>query len=449
MGFMITILRASAILTNSDPSFIKDGFLVFNENGILETGVWSHFQKEKYSGVQVTNLEGKILFPGFIQTHIHLCQTLFRGLADDLNLLDWLQTRIFPFENAHTPESIKVSGELGLLELLSNGTTTLMDMGSIRHYDSVLEAAEKLGIRGYFGKALMDENPLFPGLSETKSEALSSMDDQIKSWHGHDSGRIRYAVTPRFVLSCSPDLLQESHDRVKNDPTLRYHTHSSEQESELAEVRKRYGKDNVEVFDELGLLGKETLLAHCIWLSDHEKELLKSTQTRILHCPSSNLKLGSGIASVPGLMASGVSVSLGADGAPCNNNLDPFIEMRLAALIQKPVLGPTAMPARTVFKMATSGGAEALGLEKETGKLAAGFKADFVAVDLNRIWNPVEPETEDQFYSALVYSAQRENVTDVWVNSKPVKRNGDLTVADEKEVMFRARKELKMLLGRI
>jgi len=446
---MTTILRASAILTLSDPSLIRDGYLVFDETGILETGPQSGFPVQKYAGAQVLNLGNRVLFPGFIQTHIHLCQTLFRGLADDLNLLDWLQNRIFPFENAHTAASMKVSAELGILELLSNGTTTLMDMGSVRHYEAVLEAAERLGIRGFFGKALMDDNPLFPALSEPADEALASLDDQIAAWHGRDQNRIRMAVTPRFVLSCTPKLMQDAYDRVRQDRSLRYHTHSSEQISELAEVRKRFGLDNVELFQSMGLLGPETLLAHCIWLNDREKDLLKTSQTRILHCPSSNLKLGSGIAGVPALATSGIQVSLGADGAPCNNSLDPFIEMRLAALIQKPVNGPTAMPARQVFRMATSGGAEALGLEQETGKLQPGLKADLVAVSLDSLRLPVFPETEDDLYSALVYSAQRDLVTDVWVNSKAVKRNGEVLVADEAEILFSARKELKALKSRL
>ncbi len=446
---MTTILRASAILTLSEPSLIWDGYLVFDETGILETGLQTGFQAHQYPDAQVINLGNRVLFPGFIQTHIHLCQTLFRGLADDLNLLDWLQNRIFPFENAHTAASMKVSAELGILELLSNGTTTLMDMGSVRHYEAVLEAAERLGIRGFFGKALMDDNPLFPSLSEPADEALASLDAQIGTWHGRDHGRIRMAVTPRFVLSCTPKLMKEAYDRVRQDRSLRYHTHSSEQISELAEVRKRFGLDNVELFDSMGLLGPETLLAHCIWLNDREKDLLKSTQTRILHCPSSNLKLGSGIAGVPALATSGIQVSLGADGAPCNNSLDPFCEMRLAALIQKPVNGPTAMPARQVFRMATSGGAEALGLEQETGQLRPGLKADLVAVSLDSLRLPVFPETEDELYSALVYSAQRDLVTDVWVNSKALKRNGELLVADEAEILFSARKELKALKSRL
>lgn len=446
---MTTILRASAILTLSEPSQIQDGYLAFNESGILETGHQTNFPAQKYAGAEVINLGNRVLFPGFIQTHIHLCQTLFRGLADDLNLLDWLQNRIFPFENAHTAASMKVSAELGILELLSSGTTTLMDMGSVRHYEAVLEAAERLGIRGFFGKALMDDNPLFPSLSEPADEALSSLDEQIAAWHGRDDGRIRIAVTPRFVLSCTQKLMKEAFDRVRQDRSLRYHTHSSEQISELAEVRKRFGLDNVELFDSMGLLGPETLLAHCIWLNDREKDLLKSTQTRILHCPSSNLKLGSGIAGVPALATSGIQVSLGADGAPCNNSLDPFTEMRLAALIQKPVNGPTAMPARQVFRMATSGGAEALGLEQETGQLRPGLKADLVAVSLDSLRLPVFPETEDELYSALVYSAQRDLVTDVWVNSKAVKRNGELLIADEAEILFSARKELKALKNRL
>lgn len=396
------------------------------------------------------DLKGQLVIPGFVQTHVHLCQTLFRNLADDLQLLDWLKFRIWPMEGAHDARSLRASARLGIAELLAGGTTTILDMGTVRHTDEIFAAAEEMGIRAFIGKCLMDRADNPAELRETTQAALKEDLRLLEHWHGRAGGRLRYAHAPRFLLSCTEELLREVR-AVANEKNLIVHTHSSENRAEIAAVRKLYGRENVEAFHHLGLTGERLVLAHCVWLAEKEKDLLAATGTRVSHCPSSNLKLASGIAPIPDLRARGISVSLGADGAPCNNNLDMFREMRLASLVQKPAHGPEAMRAREVFEMATLEGARALGLAGELGALRTGYHADLVAMDLARL--PVALDLDEKqpelAYSALVYSGAPAHVTETWVAGTSVYRPGRYRKVGADTLATEAKQERKRLLGRV
>ena len=269
---------------------------------------------------------------------------------------------VWPYEGAMSEEDVSASARLACLELISGGTTCILDMGTVHHTDALFAAARDSGLRASIGKAMMDapDDAIPAGLRESTSASLDESDRLCREWHGRVGGRLRYAFAPRFVLSCTEDLLRGVADRARA-VGARIHTHSSESQGELQEVKRRTGVANVRYLDSVGLTGNDVCLAHCVWLSPEEKRILRDTGTHVLHCPSSNLKLGSGIAEVPELVDAGVSVSLGADGAPCNNNLDGFVEMRLASLIHKPRVGPRSMPASQVVRMATVDGARALG----------------------------------------------------------------------------------------
>ena len=387
-----------------------------------------------------------VLIPGFVQTHIHLCQTLFRGLADDLELLDWLQKKIFPFEAAHDEHSIYSSTMVGIAELLRSGTTTILDMGSIHHEEQIIRAIGETGLRAHVGKAMMDMNDAFPRLKESTHDAITSTRTLAERWHNSYEGRVKYAAAPRFVLSCSETLLRDTAEMMRSFDGMLYHTHASENKGEVEAVRSRCGMENIEYLNHLNILSEKTCLAHCIHLNDHELKLLQSTRTSVAHCPSSNLKLGSGIANIPSMMARGINVSLGADGAPCNNSLDMFREMRLASLIQKPFHGPTSMNARDVFTMATMGGAKALGLEHEIGSIEVGKKADLVLLDLGDVWNPSGDEHD--LYSSIVHSASPENVDSVMIDGRWVYRKKEFTTLHREEILSGAKRELKQLLDR-
>jgi 5-methylthioadenosine/S-adenosylhomocysteine deaminase len=404
----------------------------------------------KKKGEKRIDLAGKVVIPGFVQTHVHLCQTLFRNFADDMELLDWLKYRIWPFESGHNEKSLYASARLGISELLAGGTTTILDMGTVRHTDSIFTAAAEMGIRAFIGKCLMDSDGNPKELRDTTKEALKENLALIGRWHGAEKGRLQYAQAPRFLPSCTRELLAEV-KAISDDKKILVHTHSSENRSEVELVRKLYGCENVEAFEKLGLTGKKLVLAHCIHLNENEENILASSGTRVSHCPSSNLKLASGLCRTPSLRAKGVSVSLGADGAPCNNNLNMFQEMRLASLLQKPAHGPTAMSAREAFEMATIEGARALGIDHEAGSLEVGKKADMAAVSLASPSVCIEPseKSPEQVYSALVYSCSPREVAETWVEGHSVYRNGSYPGVKVEEIVGQALKERKKLLARI
>jgi cytosine/adenosine deaminase-related metal-dependent hydrolase len=298
------------------------------------------------------------------------------------------------------------------------------------------------------GKSLIDINELHPPLKESTADALRSTEQQIRRWHGSAEGRIRYAVAPRFVLSCSNELLRGAQALVESVPGVLLHTHAAENRREMEAVRARFGSGNIECLASLGLLHPTTCLAHCLWLGDVEIELLAERRAKVLHCPSSNLKLASGVAPVPALVRRGISVSLGADGAPCNNSLDMFSEMRLAALIQSPVHGPGALEATTVLAMATRDGAHALGLGEVTGTIEPGKRADIQLLDLDSVTVPLRLEEYAAIASAVVFSGSPDRVRAVMVDGRWLYREGRHLTLDAESVRRTAAEELKSLLRR-
>ena len=397
---------------------------------------------------EIIHAEHLTLIPGFVQTHIHLCQTLFRGLADDLELLDWLQQKIFPLENSHDQYSLRASVRLGLYELISGGTTTLMDIGTLRHQEVIFDELKTSGIRAFAGKCMMDENQLLSDFKSSKDYEFKYTAELANSFHNTENGRINYGFAPRFALSCSAGLLTETKELMKDFPGSIFHTHSSENKNECAEIRKKFGKDNVEYFDSLGLLDQNSVLAHCVHVNGNEIEILKNKNVGVAHCPSSNLKLGSGISDIPEFLKRGIKVSLGADGAPCNNNLSAFVEMKLASLIQKPVYGPTSMDAKTVFRLATIDGANVLNVGNKTGSIEVGKKADLVLLNLGTPLLSLSDEPED-VYSSIVYSSTRENVIHVIIDGNWIVRDKKSVTFDEEDLYNAGKSELKKLLKRI
>lgn len=405
------------------------------------------FDKENFDG-EIYYYPELTLIPGFVQTHIHLCQTLFRGLADDLQLLDWLQYRIFPYENVHDKNSLRASVKVGINELLRGGTTCILDMGTLRHQEVIFEELINSGLRAFAGNCLIDQNDLFPQFKSNTKEQIDYTYHLAKEFHNRENERIKFGFAPRFVLSCSEELLKESFNLKKDFFGSVYHTHSSENKNEIAEVRKRFGKENIEYFYSISTIDDHSVFAHCIHTTEEEIKLMKESGLRVAHCPSSNLKLASGIANIPRYLQEGISVSLGADGAPCNNNLSAITEMRLAALIQKPIHGATSMDAKTVFKLATIEGAKALHLQDEIGSIEIGKKADIVLINLNSPFNSFVGD-ENSIYSDIVYSSGINNIHSVIVEGKWLVKDYQSLVYDESEIIKEANSELKKLLNRV
>ncbi|MBX7100281.1 MAG: 5'-deoxyadenosine deaminase [Myxococcaceae bacterium] len=440
----LLVVNATVVTQNAAREVLRDAYLLVRDGRIVEV---KSGKPPRPKGLrQQLDARGQVVIPGLIHAHLHACQTLFRNRADGLELLDWLRERIWPFEAAHDAASLRASAELTFLELLKGGCTALLDMGTVRHYGQVFEAARDCGIRLVGGKAMMDAGQGVPaGLRETTEASLAESVALIERWHGQEDGRLRYALAPRFVLSCTEGLLTEV-AALSKSRGVRIHTHASENPTECDVVREKVGMDNVAYFGSLGLLGPQTTLAHCVWLTAQEQKLVKDTGTHICHCPGSNLKLASGYAKLPELLEAGLSVALGADGAPCNNNLDLFQEMRLAALMHLPRKGPTAIRAAQIFELATLGGARALGLEAEVGSLEPGKRADFALVDLS---GPHVTPSGDDVVSQLVYSAQSRDVTDVVVDGRLLVKNRVALTLDEPRILADARRHAERIAAQV
>ena len=435
---MALLIKNGTIVTMNAAREIIQGDVYVEDGTIKEIGTSLTRDADK-----VIDAAGQLVIPGLVQPHIHLCQTLFRGQADDLELLDWLKRKIWPLEAAHDAESIYYSAQLGIGELFKSGTTAIVDMATVNHTESNFQAIYDSGMRAVSGKCMMDFGADVPvGLQDTTTNALEESIKLLEKWHG--KGLINYAFTPRFAVSCTEELLTKTVELAEKY-RVAIHTHASENKGEIEYVQELTGLRNIIYLEKLGMTTPNLILAHCIHLDSEEMAILAKSRTNIVHCPSSNLKLGSGIAKIPELIAQGVAVAIAADGAPCNNNLDGFMEMRLAALLQKPFYGSTAMPADKVFELATIGGARAMGLSDRIGSIETGKNADIAIVALDDL--RTTPTVGVNIYTQLVYQIQSSQVVTTIVNGQVVMENRQLTTIDEAEVIRQANHAIKRVAG--
>ena len=432
------LIKNGTLVTVDSSNRIVRGDLLIEHGRIVALG-----DTDQSADVVVDASECAVI-PGFVQTHIHLCQTLFRGAADDLALIDWLKQRVWPMEAAHSPASIAASARLGVAELIKGGTTCALTMETVNHTGEVFKVVEETGFRATIGKCMMDKGDEVPKpLQEKTSHSIEASVALLEEWHGRADGRIRYCFAPRFAISCTRELLEKVAELARARDVM-IHTHASENRTECALVEAETGLRNIAYLDSVGVIGRHVALAHCVHLSNEEIRILQTTETNVVHCPSSNLKLGSGIAPVVQLLEEGVSVSLGADGAACNNRLDMFTEMRTAALLQKALHGPEVLAASRVFRLATIDGARALGLESEIGSLEVGKRADVAVVKLNRLHtSPVA-----SVVSSLVYAAETSDVQSVVIDGRLVMHERELLTLDEGDVVAEANAQMETLVLR-
>jgi 5-methylthioadenosine/S-adenosylhomocysteine deaminase len=438
MNQSILIKNGTLITMNAEDAIVR-GDLLIRDGRIVSVG------GETDATADFTiDAHGCAVLPGFVQTHIHLCQTLFRGAADDLALIDWLKKRVWPMEAAHTAASLRASARLGVAELMRGGTTCALTMETVNHTEEVFRVVEETGFRATVGKCMMDAGDEVPAALQEKTEAsVGESLALLERWHTRGEGRVRFCFAPRFAVSCTRELLEEVAVHARTHGVI-VHTHASENVDEIALVERATGQRNIEYLNAVGLAAPHVALAHCVHVNDAELDILADTGTHVLHCPSSNLKLGSGIAPVTRMLARGINVSLGADGAPCNNRLDMFTEMRTAALLQKVSHGAEALPARRALRMATLDGARALGLAHEIGSLETGKRADITLVDLQRPHLTPHPD----IISALVYGAEAADVRTVLIDGRVVLQDGVLTTLDEREVIGEANRQAELLNAR-
>ena len=424
------MLLSGTVVVDAE-TVIHDGAVVVEDDHIVAVGDRSTCL-EQYPDHERDSYD--ILAPGTVGAHVHSVQSLGRGIADDTELLDWLFEYVLPMEASLSPEAMGAAAELGYLEMIESGTTGCVDHLSVAYAEEAFEAARELGIRGRLGKVMMDKEAP-PGLLEDTDEALAESERLIQQYHGIEDGRIQYAVTPRFAVSCTEECLRGSRELADAYDGVRIHTHASENRGEIQTVEDETGRRNIHWLDEVGLTGEDVVLAHCVWTDESERELLAETGTNVTYCPSSNMKLASGVAPVLDYLDRGINVGLGNDGPPCNNTLDPFTEMRQASLLQKvDRLEPQALPAQTVFEMATINGARAAGFDR-VGALREGWKADIVGLetDITRA-TPIH-----DVLSHLVFAAHGDDVQLTMVDGDVLMRDGDVLVADAAAIRARAR----------
>jgi 5-methylthioadenosine/S-adenosylhomocysteine deaminase len=433
------LIQNGTLITMDRHDSVLSGDLLISDGRIADIG-------QGGVGARTTiDAGGCVVLPGFVQTHVHLCQTLFRGAADDLSLIDWLKKRIWPMEAAHTVASLRASARLGIAELIKGGTTCALTMETVNHTEAVFQVVEETGYRATVGKCMMDKGDEVPAALHEDTEA--SVEESLallEKWHGKAGGRIRFCFAPRFAVSCTPGLLSKV-ARLAHERGVMVHTHASENRQECELVEQATGLRNITYLDSLGLTGRHVALAHCIHVHNDEISILKRTETSVVHCPSSNLKLGSGIAPVKRMLEEGILVSLGADGAACNNRLDMFTELRTAALLQKAIHGPQALPAQRVLRMATIDGARVLGLGKEIGSLEVGKRADVIVVRMDSLHSAPHPT---DLASAITYSAQASDVQTVVIDGRLVMQEGKLLTVDESSVVNEANREAELLMNR-
>jgi len=437
------IIRGGTILA-MDPSWsVLDGDVACRNGKLVRVGGDYTPTVRDY---EVLDAEGCVVMPGFVQSHVHMCQTLARGRADDLPLESWLHEVVFPYEAALDRSAMEASARLACAELLLGGTTAIQDMGSVRHTDVLFEVAREAGIRATIGKAMMDRpGPGVPdGLVESTRDSVAEADRLRADWHGRAGGRLRYAYAPRFVPSCTDELLQEV-AAAASSARVRIQTHACETRDEAAEVRRRTGKGTIQFLADLGIAGEHVTLAHCVWVGETDREAMARAETCVAHCPSANLKLASGIAPIPELAHLGVPVGIGADGAPCNNTLDAFHEMRLAALIHRPRLGADAMPAPIALRMATLGGARTLGLAEKIGSLEIGKRADVIVVETSAPHVVPAPNP----FSSLVHASRAADVRHVVVDGRVVVRERGLLTLERERALSEARRHARRIFDRL
>ena len=395
---------------------------------------------------------GALVLPGFIHGHLHLCQTLFRGLAEQHDLLRWLRESIWPLEAAHTAASVGAATRLGLCELLAGGVTCINDMGTVRHTEAIGLALEACGMRAVFGKALMDRGDGAPaGWVEPARAALDEALELARRFDGAGGGRLRVALAPRFILSCSEPLWRDV-AATAAERGLLVHTHIAESPAEGKEVALAVATTAARFFAARQVLSPRFVGAHGVWLDREERELMARADAALVHCPGSNLKLGSGLACVRAWKDAGIRCGLGSDGAACNNRLDTFHEMGLAALVSR-VRPATGLPepcaslgAREVVALATCDGARALGWGDAIGSLEPGKQADVVVIDVGGAHHGPDPERDP--YTTLVHSARASDVRLTMVAGRILYRQGSWSTLDPAAVLAEARAEARGLMRR-
>ena len=433
----LRIQNGIVVTCDADGTILEAGDVIVQQGRIAAVGGRGSLDDWVVSGTM--DATGCIVMPGLVNAHTHLPMSLFRGLADDLPLMTWLNQYIFPAEAAHiTPETVRIGALLSCAELLLSGTTTCCD--GYFHEDTVAEAIFEAGIRAVAGQGVIDyPAPGVPDPSRNTEEAVLF----AEKWSDRTS-LIRPSLFCHSPYTCSRETLVRTHAEARKRGLL-FQIHVAETKAEHDQMMTEQGVSPVQYLDDLGVLGPGTLLVHAVWIDAADRERIARSGAGVAHNPESNMKLASGVAPVPELVDDGVSVGLGTDGSASNNNLDLFEEMDFAAKLHKVHrMDSTVLNAGTVLRMATAGGAEAIGIGQEIGSIETGKQADIIVVDMQKphlvpLYHPI---------SHLVYAAKGSDVRDVMVNGRILVRDGRLLSFDLDRLMETAAAVAQSIIGK-
>lgn len=425
------IINGTIVTVNDQNEVIHQGALAFEGNRITYIGPTPE-DLSTYN--EVIDAKGYIVMPGLVNTHGHAAMSLLRGYADDLPLQEWLETKMWPLEGQFTAEHVKWGTYLSLIEMLRTGTTSFVDMYD--HMDQVAEAVEQTGMRAALCRGVIGLCP-----EEEQKRKLEEATLFAKNWHGQAGGRITTMMSPHAPYTCPPDYIRQIVGKA-HELDLPIHIHMSESQREVEQNVQDYGLRPPAHLDQLGVFERPTLVAHAVHLTDDELDLLAERNVHVSHNPVSNLKLASGVARVPQMLAKGITVSLGTDSSASNNNLNLFEEIKMSALLHKGVqYNPVVIPAEEALRLGTRYGAEAMFIGNQAGSLEVGKKADFILVRTDRAhFHPFHDPL-----SHLVYATSGYDVHDVYVDGKQLVAQGELLTIDEEKVIFEANRMFEKL----
>ncbi|PKN36950.1 MAG: S-adenosylhomocysteine deaminase [Deltaproteobacteria bacterium HGW-Deltaproteobacteria-2] len=424
----LIITGGKALLLDSKNTYLDHAAIAINAGNIIAVGHTEQITKQ-YQAKKTITANDSLIMPGFVNCHTHAAMTCFRGIADDLELMDWLNNYIFPAEAKNVNKELAYWGSLlAAAEMIKSGTTTFCDMYIFE--DETARAAKEAGMRCLVGEVLFD----FPSPNfKTTAEGIAYTKMLIEKWKGDPL--VNIIIEPHALYTCSNPLLTEV-KRLAEDYHLPIGLHLLENAAEKKQLEEKFGKGAVSFLKDIGYLDEQLIAFHCVCFKDEDIKLFADHGCKVVHNPASNMKLASGVAPVPEMLNAGVMVGLGTDGCASNNNLDMIKEMSTAAKLHKVArLDPTVMDAQTVVRMATIEGAKALSMDKITGSLEAGKKADIIVIGLNKPHlTPIYSE-----YSHLVYAMSGADVDTVIINGKVVMENRKFLTINEAEVMQKAR----------
>jgi len=429
------VIRNCTIVTMSEMGIIRQGVIAVKDGVIMYVG--KGVEAPEFEADEFINGDGRIAMPGLVNCHTHAAMALFRGIAEDMKLSEWLKEKIWPLEAKLRSDDVYYGALLSCIEMIKSGTTCFSDM--YFYEDMVAKAAAETGLRCILSSGIIDAGHKMLGRVLLR-EAVKV----AKRYHGSLGGRITVMLGPHAVYSCSPNLLKKVGEEAEK-LGIGVHIHLAESESDYNSIKETYGKSEVEILYEAGLLRPSLLAAHCIHLSDEDITLMAKQNVKVAYNPISNMKLASGIPRIRDLLNAGIVVGLGTDGPASNNSLDMFDTMKTAALLQKVrYMDPRVLPARKVVEMATIDGARAVGLGSVIGSLEVGKRADIILIDVNK---PHLKPLHD-IYAALVYSARGSDVNTTIVDGRIIMDERNIKTVNEYEVMEKAEAAAYDLLSR-